>query len=131
MSRGLGALQRRIKGELARQPTKRLAWDELKHRFPQEVEQRTFFRAVRGLRRRGLVYDERGGTRRWLELTLLGDDEFLDGCRASIEMLEAAARARGVPVPPIAGLVALSRRTPVCWRPKAGCGHLDHPLRFM
>jgi hypothetical protein len=105
----LGALQLRIKGELARQPTKRLPWAELKRRFPQEVEQRTFFRAVRGLRRRGLVYDERGGTRHWLELTALGDDEFLDSCRTSVRMLEAAARARGVPVPLIPGLLTLSR----------------------
>jgi hypothetical protein len=109
MSRGLGALQRRIISELARQPTKRLPWDELKRRYPEEVRQRTFFRAVRSLRRRGLVYDERGGTRHWLELTLAGDAEFLERCRASIWLLEAAARARGVPVPPIAGLVPLSR----------------------
>jgi hypothetical protein len=105
VGRGPGVLQQRIISELARQRTKRLPWDELKRRFPQEVEQRTFFRAVRSLRRRGLVYDERGGTRHWLELTLLGDDEFLEQYRATIGLLEAAARARGVPVPPIAGLV--------------------------
>jgi hypothetical protein len=109
VGRGPGGLQRRIISELAGQRTKRLPWHELKRRFPEEVEQRTFYRAVRGLRRRGLVYDERGGTRHWLELTVLGDDEFLDSCRASIRLLEAAARARGVPVPPIAGLVPLSR----------------------
>jgi hypothetical protein len=109
VSRGLGALQRKIIGELARQTTKRLPWDELIRRFPREVELKTFFRAVRALRRQGLVYDECGGTRHWLELTVLGDDEFLDSCRASIRLLEAAARARGVPVPPIAGLVPLSR----------------------
>jgi hypothetical protein len=109
MSRGLGTLQRRIIGELARQPTKRLPWDELKRRFPEEVEQKTFFRAVRGLRHRGLVYDERGGTRHWLELTLLGDREFLEQYRATIGLLEAAARARGMPVPPITGLISLSR----------------------
>jgi hypothetical protein len=86
-----------------------LPWDELKRRFPEEVEQRTFFRAVRGLRRRGLVYDERGGTRHWLELTLLGDEESLEQYRASLRLLEAAARARGVPVPPIAGLTPPSR----------------------
>jgi hypothetical protein len=102
MSRGLGVLQRKIISELARQPTKRLLWDDLKGRFAQEVELKPFFRAVRGLRRRGLVYDERG-TRHWLELTLLGDDEFLEQYRATIGLLEAA-RARGVPVPPIAGL---------------------------
>jgi hypothetical protein len=109
MSRGPGALQRRIISELASQRTKRLPWDELKRRFPREVELKTFFRAVRGLRRRRLVYDERGGTRHWLELTVLGDDEFLEQLRASIGMLKAAARARGVPVPPIAGLEALPR----------------------
>jgi hypothetical protein len=109
MSRGLGTLQRRIIGELAKQRTKRLPWDEIKRRFPQEVELKTFFRAVRSLRRRGLVYDERGGTRHWLELTLLGDDEFLELYAASLAMLETAARARGVPVPPIAGLAPPTR----------------------
>jgi DNA-binding transcriptional ArsR family regulator len=109
VGRGPGALQRRIISELAGQWTKRLPWDELKRRFPEEVEQRTFYRAVRGLRRRGLVYDERGGTRHWLELTVLGDDEFLDSLRESIRLLEAAARARGATVPPIAGLASLSQ----------------------
>ena len=87
----------------------RVSYRALKRRFPREVELKTFFRAVRALRRQGLVYDERGGTRHWLELTLLGDDEFLEQYRATIGLLEAAARARGVPVPPIAGLVPLSR----------------------
>jgi hypothetical protein len=109
MSRGLGALQRRIIGELARQPTKRLPWVDLKRRFPQEVEQRTFFRAVRSLRRRGLVYDERGGVHHWLALTVLGDDQFLEQCRETIWLLEAAARARGVPAPPIPRLETLPR----------------------
>ncbi len=109
MSRGLGSLQRRITGELAKQRTKRLPWDELKRRFAEEVEQRKFFRAVRSLRRRGLVVDERGGTCHWLALTVLGDDEFLDLCSAVDALLEAAARARGVPVPPIEGLFPLSR----------------------
>ena len=127
MGRGPGALQQRIISELARQPTKRLPWDELKRRFPREVELKTFFRAVRALRRQGLVYDECGGTRHWLELTLLGDDEFLELCRASIGLLEAAARVRGVPVPPIAGLVSLPR-TPACWRSTAGCGRLAYSL---
>jgi hypothetical protein len=109
MSGGPGALQRKIINELARQPTKRLPWEDLKTRYAEEVKQRTFYRAVRSLRRRGLVYDERGGTRHWLELTVLGDHEFLDSYRESIRMLKAAARARGVPVPPIAGLETLPR----------------------
>ena len=109
MGRGPGVLQRRIINELAQQRTKRLPFDELRRRFPEEVRQKTFYRAVRGLRRRRLVYDERGGTRHWLELTLLGDQESLEQFRASIRMLEAVARARGVPVPPIAGLETLSR----------------------
>lgn len=105
-------MQRKIINELARQPTKRLPWEDLKTRYAEEVRQRTFYRAVRGLRRRGLVYDEHGGTRHWLELTLLGDDEFSEQYRATIGLLEAAARARGVPLPPIAGLVPLSRELP-------------------
>jgi DNA-binding transcriptional ArsR family regulator len=109
MGRGLGTLQRRIIRELARQPTKRLVWGELKRCFPEEVRQRTYYRALRSLRSRGLVYGERGGTHHWLALSVRGDGEFLKQYRASIALLEAAARARGVRVPPIAGLVPLSR----------------------
>ena len=109
MGRGPGVLQQQIISELARQRTKRLRWDELRRRFPKEVEQRSFFRAIRGLRRRGLIVDGRGGTHHWLALSVRGDGEFLKQYRASIALLEAAARARGVPVPPIAGLVPLSR----------------------
>jgi hypothetical protein len=109
VGRGPGALQQRIISELASQPTKRLPWDELKLRYPREVEQKTLHRAVRGLRRRGLVYDELGGVHPYLALTVLGDDEFLELSRVSIGLLEAAARARGVPVPPIAGLASPSR----------------------
>ena len=109
MSKGPGVLQQRIISELARQRTKRLRWDALKRQFPKEVEQRSFFRAIRGLRRRGLVYDDRGGVHHWMVLTVRGDDEFLEQYRATIGLLEAAARARGVPVPPIAGLAPPTR----------------------
>jgi hypothetical protein len=110
VGRGPGVLQQQIISELARQRTKRLRWDELKRRFPKEVEQRSFFRAIRGLRRRGLVVDGRGGLHHWLALTVLGDEEFLERYRANIAMLEAAARARGVPVPSIPGLETLPRK---------------------
>lgn len=109
MGKGPGVLQQRIISELARQRTKRLRWDALKRQFPKEVEQRSFFRAVRSLRRRGLVYDERGGVHHWLALTVLGDDQFLEQCRETIGLLEAAARARGVPAPPIPRLETLPR----------------------
>jgi hypothetical protein len=116
VGKGPGVLQQRIISELARQRTKRLRWDELKRRFPKEVEQSSFFRAIRGLRRRGLVVDERGGTHHWLALSVRGDGEFLKQYRASIALLEAAVRARGVPVPPIAGLVPPTRE------PRRGSG---------
>jgi hypothetical protein len=116
VGKGPGVLQQRIISELVSQRTKRLPWEELKRRFPEEVEQKTFYRAVRGLRHRHLVYDERGGTRHWLELTLVGDDESLEQFRTTIGLLEAAARARGVPVPPIAELATLPREL----RPASG-----------
>jgi hypothetical protein len=40
---------------------------------------------------------------------VLGDDEFFEQYRATIGLLKAAARARGVPVPPIAGPVPPTR----------------------
>lgn len=108
MGRRVGSLQRRIIGELAREPAKRLPRDELKRRFAKEVAQRTFYRALRSLRRQDLVYDQRGGKRAYLMLTVHGDEELLDLCNAAFAMLEAA-RARSVPVPQIAGPAPPSR----------------------
>jgi hypothetical protein len=113
VGRGLGTLQRWITGELARQPTKHLPWDKLKRRSPKEVEQRTFFRAIRGWRRQGLVYDERGGARHYLALTVLSDDELLDLCSATFAMLDAATRACDVLVPPITEPVPAPERSGV------------------
>ena len=101
MSRGPGALQRRITGELARTPDKRLPWTELKRRFPVEAAQRSLHRTVRSLRKRGLVFDHHVRGRRHVALTMLGDTELLALCEVAHAQLRAVARARGVPVPPL------------------------------
>ncbi len=57
MSRGPGALQRRILHELAQEPTGYLPWRWLRQRFPFEVRDKSFYRAVRALRRMGRIID--------------------------------------------------------------------------
>jgi hypothetical protein len=99
VSRGPGELQRRIIHELALEPGARLPWRELRSRFPRQVEDKSFFRAVRSLRKRGLVFDHYAGERRYVALTVLGDSELRDLCDAAHAQLAAVARARGVAVP--------------------------------
>ncbi len=101
MSRGPGALQRKILGELARAPTTQISWTLLKIIFPREATQRSLHRAVRGLVARGLVYDERVGGRRSIGLTVAGDTELLELFAAVNEQLRMIARIRSMEVPDI------------------------------
>ncbi len=55
MSRGPGSLQREILEVLAGEPGNRMWWRRLKQRFPVEVDHKTFYRAVRSLKRMGRV----------------------------------------------------------------------------
>ncbi len=55
VSRGPGALQRQILEVLSQEPALRMEWDRLRRRFPDEVRQKTFYRALRGLVRMGRV----------------------------------------------------------------------------
>lgn len=128
MSRGPGALQRRILDELRRTPTKRLPWRELKASFPVEAAQRSLHRAVRGLLASGLVYEQHVGKRRYLRLTVSGDTELLALCNAIHAQLRAVARARGVPVPQFTEPAASPRRDPQ--RSDQG-GRLKHMPRPM
>jgi hypothetical protein len=57
MSRGPGALQRRILEVLAQEPTGYLPWRWLKNRFPLQVRDKSFYRAIRSLRRMGRIDD--------------------------------------------------------------------------
>jgi hypothetical protein len=65
MSRGPGALQRRILGVLGNEPGERMWWRWLKERFPEEVADKNFYRAIRSLSRMGAIQfsDERSGHR--------------------------------------------------------------------
>ena len=79
-----------------------MLWDELKERFPREAKQRSLHRALRGLLVRVLVYEQDVGRRRYLVLTVRGDEELRGLVEASLSMLETICRARGVPVPDLA-----------------------------
>lgn len=57
MSRGPGYLQRRILEVLSEEPTGYLPWRRLKDRFPLQVRDKSFFRAIRTLRRIGRIAD--------------------------------------------------------------------------
>jgi hypothetical protein len=57
MSRGPGVLQRRILEVLAQEPTGYLPWRWLKNRFPLQVRDKSFYRAIRSLRRMGRIDD--------------------------------------------------------------------------
>ena len=57
MSRGPGRLQRKILHELSQEPTGRLPWRWLRERNPYEVRDKSFYRAVRSLRREGHIID--------------------------------------------------------------------------
>jgi hypothetical protein len=57
VSRGPGCLQRRILHELSQEPTGRLPWRWLNKRFPFEVRDKSYYRAIRALRRSGRILD--------------------------------------------------------------------------
>ncbi len=57
MSRGPGRLQAKILDELSREPSGHLPWRWLRQRYPNEVRQKSFYRAIRSLRRMGRIID--------------------------------------------------------------------------
>jgi hypothetical protein len=60
VSRGPGILQLRILEVLAQEPTGNLPWRWLKNRFPLQVRDKSFYRAIRSLRRMGRIEDYTG-----------------------------------------------------------------------
>jgi hypothetical protein len=57
MSRSVGCLQARILDELRQEPTGYLPWRWLKQRFPHQVRDKSYYRALRSLRRTGRIID--------------------------------------------------------------------------
>jgi hypothetical protein len=57
VSLGSGRLQLSILHELSQEPTGYLPWRWLKKRFPDQVRDKSFYRAVRSLRRMGRIID--------------------------------------------------------------------------
>jgi hypothetical protein len=102
LSRGIGRVQRKIIGELQKAPGTLLSWNEVKQRHPREAAQGSLHRAIRGLQERGLVYEHHFGERRYLALSVRGDEELRSMVDDSLWLLESACRARGVPMPDLA-----------------------------
>jgi hypothetical protein len=103
VSRGPGRLQKAIIDELRKAPGTELLWAKLKNRFPKESAQHSLHRAVQSLRERGLVFDHYVFGRRYVALTVLGDTDLRALCDAAHRQLALLAKARKVPVPPLAG----------------------------
>ena len=57
MSRGPGRLQAKILDELRQEPSRHLPWLWLRQRFPHQIQDKSFYRAVRSLRRMGRIID--------------------------------------------------------------------------
>lgn len=102
MSRGIGRVQRMVIHELQQAHGALLPRSELTRRLPREAEQRSLHRAVRGLLNRGLVHELHFGGRRYLALSLHGDERLRSMVDDSLWLLEKACRARGVPMPDLA-----------------------------
>ena len=102
MSRGIGRVQRKIIDELQQASGTLLSWNELKQRHPREAAQGSLHRAIRRLRAHGLVYEHHFGKRRYLALSVRGNEELRKSVDYSLWLLKAACRARGVPLPDLA-----------------------------
>jgi len=113
MSRGPGRLGREILRELHETPGRRLAWGELKRRFPAAVRNKSFYRAVRSLRRAGRILDAEIGSERQIglapvyesggrpRLAYTEDRQLAALVGEAHRLLAVVSRAYGVPVPPL------------------------------
>jgi hypothetical protein len=84
MSRGPGRLQAKILDELSREPGGRIPWRWLRQRYPHEVRQKSFYRAIRSLRRRRRIIDYK------VERSLGGHDRYI----AIVPVYEVGGRLR-------------------------------------
>jgi hypothetical protein len=119
MSRGCGRLQLSILHELAQEPGGRLPWRWLRERYPYEVRNKSFFRAIRALRRTGRIIDYkvdllpgRGGHGRYIAIAPVGfvggrlhfaheaDRELVALAEAAQRQLKTLAAARGIRLEP-------------------------------
>ncbi len=102
MSRGPGALQRRILEVLSEEPTGYLPWRWLKDRFPLQVRDKSFYRAVRSLRLMGRIDDftvDRGhgpGLSGRARFAYEEDRELVALAEAAQRQLKTLASARGI-----------------------------------
>jgi hypothetical protein len=117
MSRGCGRLQLSILHELSQEPPRYLPWRWLRERFPHQVRDKSFYRAIRGLRRRGRIIDYtvdlgpgpgRSGRARYIALVSVyevggrlrftheADRELAALADAALQQLKIIASARGI-----------------------------------
>ncbi len=96
MSRGPGALGTRILDVLRSTPAGRMHKRDLRSRFPLQVRDRSYHRALKSLERGGHVLI----SRHHVALTFPPHHrEMVERTREALGMVATLARARGVPVP--------------------------------
>ena len=119
MSRGAGRLQLSILQELAQEPTGYLPWLWLRQRFPDQVRDKSFYRAIRSLRRMGRIIDYEvdrppgmGGHARYIAIVPVyevggrlrfaykEDRELVALAEATQRQLKIIASARGIRLEP-------------------------------
>jgi hypothetical protein len=106
MSRGPGSLGNRILDILRSTPTGRMPKRDLRSRFPLQVRDRSYHRALKSLERGGHVLVSR------YHVTMTYPPhhaEMVEKTREALQMVATLARARGVPVP------KLHEKVPVRW----------------
>lgn len=132
MSRGPGRLQAKILDELSREPGGRLPWRWLRDRYPNEVRQKSFYRAIRALRRTGRILDYKaahgpglGGRCRYIAIVPVyevggrlhfayeADRELAALADAAKRQLRIVAAARRIRLEPLAGTEGSLESTPV------------------
>ena len=118
MSRGPGRLQAKILEDLSREPGGRMPWRWLRQRYPNEVRQKSFYRAIRTLRRTGRIIDYKverglGGRDRYIALVPVyevggrrrfaheADRELAALAHAAQRQLRIVAAARGIRLEPL------------------------------
>jgi hypothetical protein len=100
MSREPGTIQRAILNLLYEARGGYISWDDLKRPFPFEVFDKSFYRAVRALKKKGEIEDLEIGGNRYIALPpgrSKEDRELLAMSRQLMNNLAALARSRGLP----------------------------------
>jgi pyruvate-formate lyase-activating enzyme len=100
MSRGPGSLQRAIVDLLYEARLGRLSWEDLKRPFPFEVADKSFYRAIRALKKNRMIVDSEIHGERYIALPpgkTKEDEELRALAEWAVNSVAVLAKARGFP----------------------------------